>query len=158
MTTPVPFATPGQEIGASTDSVRHGHTLSSEERVLCGVLGEECEVWGLVCAAYGLPAKAAPSATSYQARRFTRSGNPIFFPVRSREGLDLPSQTEPLVQAEKNASSNFEPLNDTTARKKRVVRKTPLPPMHRSQSTSEIGALSQDDISGSESLRLYLIM
>jgi hypothetical protein len=72
--------------------------------------------------------------------------------------LDLLSETETLVQAEKNASSNFEPLNDTTARKKRVVRKTPLPPINRRQSTSEIGALSQDDISGSESLRLYLIM
>ena len=142
MTTPLPITTPDQEIGASTDSARHGHSLSPVERALCGVLGEECEVWGLACAAYGVPAKAAPPATPYQAGSLTRGGNPIFFPQRSREGL---SQTETPGQAKDDARSSSEPLNDTTARKKRVVRKTPPPPINTGSPSDDTGTSSGED-------------
>ena len=112
-------------------------------------------MWGLVCAAYGVPAEAAPPATSYEVRRFTRGDNPIFFPRRSREGLDLLNETETPVQATDNTRSTFEPVDDTIARKKHVVRKTPPAPTNRRQSTAEIGAPSQDDISD---FRSFLMM
>jgi len=131
---PVPALLP--EIEASTDSLRHGHPRVVQDlHLLDRIEGDPPS-----------PVDATGDATHVAPRRSTADSHKSM-------SLAYEPSSEPLHKDDARLNRFEEPLNDTTGRAKRVYRKTPPPPINR----SEIGAAapSQDDICGSARLDMF---